>query len=355
MINTLLKIVVLAISIQFLACEKKVVSNEVFYIQNEPYYKYAWHFNYNSELAQYFNIDPNSHINIQEAWNITKGKGVKIAVIDSYFDINHEDLKANIINVHSIDNKDGDVSNKTDDPAHGSTVAGFIASPVNGKGLIGAAPEAKLILIQQAYVDDNATIKAFEYAKNSGAQVINCSWGTESVSEMVADTIQELKDNGITIIFASGNDGADLDRNSVNDESELPSVIGVGASNELNDIAYYSNYGQDIDLIAPGGDTYELGILGIDDTGQLGSTNQRGLSNNYAFTQGTSFAAPLTAGVVALMLSVNPSLTPDQIREILIQSADKVGSNANYIDGFDTYRAHGKLNAAKAVKLAQSY
>ena len=322
-------------------------------IQAEPYYKYAWHFAYNPDFLQ--QIDQDANIHIEDAWEITKGEGVTVAVIDAGdFDINHDDLRENVIDVYNADNNNSNILDLTDEPSHGSTVAGFIASPINGAGLIGAAPKAKLILIQQVYDTDSGTIEAFRYAKEHGATIINNSWGTNNVSQVIADYLQELKDEGITIIFASGNEGADMDVADINDESELDSVIGVGATNESNDVTAYSNYGTNIDLIAPGGES--IGLLGIDDTGVDGSTNQFGIvDNNYAFEIGTSFAAPITTGVAALMLSVNPSLTPDQVRDIMIQSADKVGDNANYINGFDSKRAYGKLNATRAVKMARDY
>jgi subtilisin family serine protease len=143
----------------------------------------------------------------------------------------------------------------------------------------------------------------------------------------------------------------------INDESELSSVIGVGASSEFNDVTSYSNYGKHIDILAPGGDTIQSsGLLGLNDTGINGRTNQRALVNSsYSFTNGTSFSAPITTGVIALMLSVNPTITPDQIREILIQTSDKIGRRSNYIDGFDKYRAYGKINATKAVLMAKDY
>jgi len=304
-------------------------------IQNEPYYNYAWHFAYDPNFGQFFGVDQEAHIHIEEAWKITRGEGVIVAVIDaSNFDWKHEDLRSNVIRTFNSDEDNNNITNPgdSDDFSHGSTVAGFIASPINGIGLIGAAPEAKLMLIKQIDPSDSATIKAFEYARQHGATVINNSWGTNNVSQAVASALQELKDDGITIIFASGNDAEDMDDASINDESELPSVIGVGASNEKNDIASYSNYGQNIDLIAPGGNLDNgVGILGLDDSGAFGSPTQRSIvSNDYAFTNGTSFSAPITAGVVALMLSVNPSLTPEQVREILITTTDKIGFNANY-------------------------
>ena len=327
-------------------------------IQAEPYYKYAWHFAYNQNFSQNNYINPQAHINIEAAWEITRGAGVTVAIIDaSNFNWEHEDLRSNVVRIYNSDEDNNHISNQgeTDDASHGSTVAGFIASPINGKGLVGAAPSAKLILIKQIDSSDSATIKAFQYAKNNGAQVINCSWGTDNVSEGVANALQELKDDGITIIFASGNAGTNMDY-GINDESELDSVIGVGASNEYNDISKYSSYGSNIDLIAPGGNIDNLGVLGIDDSGAFGSYLQRGIvNNNYAFTNGTSFSAPITAGVVALMLSANPNLNPYQIREILINTTDKIGDDANYNNGFDRYRAYGKLNAGKAVQMAKDY
>lgn len=304
-------------------------------IQNEPYYNYAWHFAYNPGFGQFYGIDQEAHIHIEEAWKITRGAGVIVAVIDaSNFDWRHEDLMSNVIRTYNSDEDNNNITNPgdNDEYSHGSTVAGFIASPINGKGLIGAAPEAKLMLIKQVDSSDDATIRAFEYAREHGATVINNSWGTNNVSQAVASALSELKNDGITIIFASGNDGEDMDNAFINDESELPSVIGIGASNERNDVTSYSNYGQNIDLIAPGGNLENgVGILGLDDSGTFGSPVQRSIvSNDYAFTNGTSFSAPITTGVVALMLSVNPSLTPEQVRDILITTTDKIGFNANY-------------------------
>lgn len=331
-------------------------------IQLEPYYQFAWHLAYNRTFGQYYGINENAHINIEKAWNHSRGAGVTVAVIDiDYFDWEHEDLRSNVIRIYNYEENNNNIKDpqiNRDDSSHGSSVAGYIASPTNGKGLVGSAPESKLILIKiDKDTDDQGTIEAFQYAIDNGAKVICCSWGTENASQGFASALSEFKEEGITIIFASGNAGINMDMPSINDESELEAVIGIGASNENNEFASYSNYGSQIDLLAPGGDLDSgVGILGIDDSGFSGSSLQRSLvTNNYAFTHGTSFAAPVAAGVAALMLSVNPTLTPDQVRDILIQSADKIGNNPNYIDGYDSRRAYGKLNAAQAVEMAQSY
>jgi subtilisin family serine protease len=339
---------------------------------NEPYFPYQWYLAYTkNDFTQTIQVDPNAGIHIIDAWKETRGKGVKVAVIDSNFEVTHPDLEENIYTYYNADAKNSNVANDTDDSSHGTTAAGFIAAVPNGYGILGTAPDSELILIRQIYADDAATIRAFEYAKEKGAKVISNSWGTGDVSEAVAVELENLKKEGITIFFASGNNGPtphnndkDLDQPGVNDESELSSVIGVGATNEYNRLASYSNYGENIDILAPGG--VEIGLLGLDDMGEKGvyySSYQFSngyvlqLDNAHAFEIGTSFACPLAAGVAALMLSVNPTLTPDQIREIMISTADKIESDYVYYDenGFNLKRAYGKLNASKAVAAAKNY
>lgn len=324
----------------------------------EPYEQFAWHIAYTpSELTNSYEISPDAHISLYEAWKTTKGKGVRIAVIDDDFTPDHEDLSGNVLLTYNPNTGGSNVNTTPLRTSHGTTCAGFAASPINGKGLIGAAPEASLILIADEYLSDAALIKGFDFAKNNGAKVISCSWGSYNVSQALTEKIAEIHKAGIVTVFACGNDGESLDTEGTNDESELPTVIGVGASDETNDRSYFSNYGSTIEFMAPGGSNI-LGVLGVDNMGTTGSFNQINLvDNNYAFTLGTSFSAPLVAGVAALVLSVEPSLTPDEVRHILIQSCDRVGgTDADYgEDKFDTYRSFGKINAHKAVKLAQTY
>ncbi|KIM07132.1 MAG: hypothetical protein KU38_11160 [Sulfurovum sp. FS08-3] len=328
---------------------------------DEPYYKYSWHIDsiVANQYNEYSAVDKEADIGVTKAWETTHGEGVKVAVIDNGFDVHHEDLKENIAVVYSVDNDNNEVGNTSQNKTlalHGNSCAGFIVAPINGKGSMGIAPSAKLIGIKLLSQEDSDTIKAFEYAQTQGAKVISCSWGTNDVSEAIEAKLKELYDAGITVLFASGNNGKSLDVAGVNDESEVEWVIGVGASGENNDVTTYSNYGKNIEIIAPGGDTEKLGLLGIDDSGEQGSTNQLGLvDNNYAFMDGTSFATPVAAGVVALMYGANPDITPSQVRSILIATATKIGTqDANYIDGFDEKRAYGKINAYMAVTQAQS-
>lgn len=328
--------------------------------QTEPYFKFAWHLDATSKALESFGytINPNADIHVGEAWNLTKGAGVIVAIIDDGFDPNHEDIAANVIDTYNADDNNKDVKYYGLDGAHGTTCCGFIAAPANNIGIVGVAPEAKLILIKQDSYDDAKLIRAFEYAKNHGAKVVSCSWGTGQVSQAIEQEMKSLYNAGITIVFASGNNGADLDKNGSHDESEVPWVIGVGASGENNDVTTYSDYGKNIDLIAPGGDTQlSVGVLGLDDMGFRGSDNQHNVVNdNYAFTDGTSFACPIVSATVALMYSVHPSLTPSQVRDILIHTTDKVGNTSYDNNGFDVTkrRAYGKLNATRAVAAASN-
>jgi len=339
------------------------LTQEIQNAKSEPYFKYAWHIDAQDNILneEGYTIDANADINLTAAWELSMGEGVKVALIDDGAEVEHEDLKENIFLAYNADNNGTDVNPNLQDGSHGNTCAGFIVAPINATGMVGVSPKAKLIAIRQEEGSDEKTIRAFEYAKNSGAKVISCSWGTENVSEAVISQLKELYDTGITVVFASGNDSKDLD-DGVEDESEVEWVIGVGASGENNDVTSYSNYGKNIDIIAPGGDTVlSSGLLGLDDMGEQGSSRQLDkVNNNYAFADGTSFATPVVAGVIVLMYAVHPDITPKEVREILIQTADKVGTevDADYsTNSFDTKRAYGKINAGKAVleakKLAQ--
>lgn len=319
------------------------------------YDEYLWHlFFTDNDFSTSYAIDRNAHINIQKAWNITRGKGVKVAVIDESFEPTHEDIAANVLLTYNADNDTADVTGSG--ISHGNTCAGYIAAVDNSIGIIGSAPESQLILIKYGY-SDLSIIRAFDKALSEGAKVISCSWGTYGVSQAIANKLQEVYSAGVTVVFAVGNDSRSLDEAGVYDESELPYVIGIGASCENNDYCSYSNYGTNIDFLAPGGEHIDsIGLLGLDNTAESGRENQKGLvNNNYTFHSGTSYSSAIVSGVVALMYSVNPNITPLQVRNNLIQSASRVGDGVFYDNnGFNIERGYGKINAYEAVKLSQT-
>ncbi len=337
--------------------DKSTATNTITEAKAEPYFKYAWHLDASNSIlnSKGYKINEHADINVTGAWGITMGAGVKVAVIDDGADVNHEDLKSNILIAYNADTGGENIQTKE---SHGNTCAGFIVAPINGKGIVGVSPESKMIAIKLEDSSDAYTIRAFEYAKKHGAKVISCSWGSNNVSDAVVSELKSLYNAGVTVLFASGNEGVSLDAQGTNDESEVEWVIGVGASGENNDVTSYSNYGKNIDIIAPGGDTQEaIGVLGLDDMGESGYPDETGLiNNNYLFANGTSFSTPITAGVVAMMYAVNPNITPKQVKEILTATATKVGKekNASYDEqGFDKKRAYGKINAGRAVVEAE--
>lgn len=354
------------------------------------YSKYAWGINSNIDntFKTDYSIHSNAHINLTTAWTITKGKytvgtninqGVKVAVIDEDFDVTHPDLNGKVISAFNAMDSSSNISDSDGDTYyHGSAVAGFIASTY-----LGASPNIQLILINIDLDSGSLTeadiLRAFNHAQTQGAKVINCSWGGSQLSSTIQNKISDLKAAGITVVFASGNgdnsgNAYNLDDAGKDDPSELASVIGVGATSAANDVTKYSNYGSNIDILAPGGgtdftnDTISIGRLGLDQTGTAGYNNTQSITGNnlvntnYSFTQGTSFAAPTLSAVAALMYAVNHNITPDRLREILIETTDKIGTGTNYIDRvgdgttstFDTRRAYGKVDASAAVSQAQS-
>lgn len=321
----------------------------------DPFIPYAWHLQVpDAAFMEKWGIDPASHINIAPVWNSYRGSGIKVAILDNDLEPTHEDLQANVIATY-----DAGTQSTTVEPVgylgyHGTSVAGMVGAVGNNDlGIVGVAPEVDLILIDLPLGSDVETVRAFNYAREQGAKVINCSWGSHDVSEAISAITKEMYDAGITVVFAGGNRAYDLDYETINDESELPWVIGVGSSDELNDYWDGSDYGSALDIIAPGGSSNP----GVAVVGGMGDENPTVLNENYRFNHGCSFAAPAVAAVAALMYEANPSLTPDDVRQILVETADKVGgSDANYnSEGFDKYRFYGKLNANEAVKKAREW
>ena len=200
-------------------------------------------------------------------------------------------------------------------------------------------------------MSDSETIELFNKAQEFGADIINCSWGTYNVSQSVKEKIVDLATNGrngkgIIIVFAVGNDN----RNMGNDESAIPEVIAVGSTNKDNLRTWYSNYGKNLDVMAPGG--YEMGITTLDPMGNNGIAS---IIDNYLLYNdsnsfiGTSASAPIVSGIIALMLEKNPNLTRIDIENILKNNSDKIG-NLQYENDRNNYYGYGKINLTKIMK-----
>jgi subtilisin family serine protease len=256
------------------------------------------------------------------------GQGIVVAVIDTGVDYTHPDLDGNIwtntgeIPDDGIDN-DGngfidDVrgwdftnrdNNPMDDDGHGTHVAGTIAAERNGFGVTGVAYDAKIMPVKVlgpdggSYADVAAGIR---YAANNGAQVINLSLGGSVSSSVVADAVRYAVEKGAVVVMAAGNEG----RSQPGFPANLARTYGiaVGAIDQSDRLASFSNRAGRTTLdyvVAPG--------VGIRSTTP---------NNTYSTYSGTSMATPHVAGVAALILSANPTLTPAQVENLLTQTAN---------------------------------
>jgi subtilisin family serine protease len=305
----------------------------------------------------------NADINIEEAWKYTKGKGVKVAVYDEGIDIDHPDLRENIYGFANFNSDDTNIPYSDGDKWHGTACAGILGAKENRIGGVGVAPEISMYAIR--YSDNNTSkdIEAYLSLMNEDVSVITNSWGTYSSLDAYNETFKYLAQNGrngkgIIIVFAAGNDSKDLDQpdkngNAINDESESQYVISIAASTQDNSIARYSNFGSSIDFTAPGG-SYESSRSGIFTTDATGSNGYTDI-DYYKDFAGTSASAPMVAGVAALMLAKNPNLTRDEVVNILKKSATKLGQYDYDENGHNSHWGYGKVNAGKAVKIANSY
>lgn len=260
------------------------------------------------------------------------GQGVVVAVVDTGVDYTHPDLDANIwtnpgeVAGDGIDN-DGngfvdDIrgwdfvnndNNPTDDDNHGTHVAGTIAAENNGVGNTGVAYNAKIMPIKVLGPNggsSNAVAAGIRYAANNGAKVINLSLGGGAASSAITEAVRYATETkGATVVIASGNEG----RTRPSFPATLSNTwgISVGAVDRTSRLASFSNRAgqQTVDYVtAPG-----VSVL---------STTP---NNTYSSYSGTSMATPHVAGVVALMLSANPSLSPTQVEQLVTQTANPAG------------------------------
>jgi len=340
----------LLFSLFFTNCNDKVFSAFTpFFI--EPYLYQQWYLDKNDTFYAKNGIDSDAHIHPSNILDTYRGRGIKIAIIDNGLDATHEDLIGSILNSYDITTKTSNVKHTSSSDAHGTSVTGIIAARRNNKGILGVASMSSIIFLKyKENMSDSETIELFNKAEEFGADIINNSWGTNNVSPAVKNKIVDLAKNGrngkgTIIVFASGNDNQDMG----NDESAIPEVIAVGASDRENLRAIYSNFGKELDIVAPGG--YSLGITTLDPMGEnFGSSSDDvdyNVFNDPNYFAGTSASAPIVSGIIALMLEYNNNLTRLEIESILHETSDKVSLNVVYVNGRNDYYGYGKVNVTK--------
>lgn len=319
-------------------------SKELTFVKDSLFYQ-QWAINYDEGFYGSNAIVQKANINTERDHLKYRGNCVNVAVIDLNLDTTHKDLENAVIGTYNAITGEADVEpSDVETQHHGTAVTGLIGARANEIGTLGVASASNLIFINiQESVTDSMLIDAFEQAVQMGADVINCSWGTGDVSPAVKDKIQSIINNGkngkgIPIIFAAGNNGTDMG----NDESAIPEVITVGSTDETNLRPTYSNHGETLDLMAPGGLT--TGITTLDVSGTLGATaSDYILYNDLNHFRGTSASAPIVTGLVAVMLGINPELSNDEIIYILRDEASKIGFT-QYENGFNRYYGYGKID-----------
>ncbi|GGF85795.1 S8 family serine peptidase [Alteromonas lipolytica] len=283
---------------------------------NDPAFGNQWHHN---------------NINSRQAWDITTGSSsVLVAVCDTGFDSDHPDLAGNLRGDLGYNAQDGS-SNYEDANGHGTGTAGTIgAVGNNATGLSGVNWNVDIIPVRIAISDTNSSAyistmaRCIEYAADNGARVVNLSYGGIQSATIDAAAKYLRERNGL-LFMSAGNSGSEYPT-----YPDYTSFVGVGATDQNNNKAYFSDWGTYVDLTAPGV--------------SIGTTYLNGQYINYS---GTSFSSPVAAGVAALMVAANPGITADEIESGLFSTARDLGAS-----GDDNVFGHGLVDAQAAVSYA---
>ena len=301
---------------------------------------------YFSPNDENYSLYQNGYLNaikVRDAWNYTTGSpSIKVAIIDTWIKKNHEDLgygfgNNNYSNISYNLGYDyrGIPSNQTPDDNHGTRVAGVIGAKTNNyigvAGISGGNYCQGITMMSYCLVDDSGAGPTHLYgdairqAVDDGAKVINLCIGHSETND-INNALYYAETHGVTVVCAAGHD-TDY---SVPYPASNPYTIAVGEISLINSQSHY--LGSGLDLVASG-TVY---------------TTSNG-ANNYKTLSGTSAAAPQVTGTVALMLSVNPYLTPANIRSILRNTAQKVSGYTFDSNGWNGFLGYGLLNALGAV------
>ena len=321
---------------------------------------------------QQWNLHGTKGLAAPEAWKTAQGAGVTVAVIDSGI-VKHPDLDANVLPGYDFITEPSiarDGNGRDSDPTdqgnweeagvcdayseasesnwHGTHVAGSIAAIMNNKrGIVGVAPSTKILPVRAlgmcgGYDSDIADAMVWAAggtvegvpANSNPAKIINLSLGGEGTCPATySKAIAEVNKRGAILVVAAGNDGQDTSKVA---PANCGGSIVVGATDQDGKRSDFSNYGKLVDVSAPGS--------GIMSTVDLGTTVSTGAG--YTEYDGTSMAAPQVAGVIALMKSVDPSLTAERAKQILKQSSKPLTCDVNGCGS-------GIVNAASALAMVQ--
>lgn len=282
---------------------------------NDPYFGQQWHL---------------IKIQAPQAWSVTTGAStVAIAVIDTGVDTMHGDLAGKLLPGWNFVNNSNTV---TDANGHGTAVAGTIAAAAdNSLGVAGVTWGGMVmplvVVDSNEYASYSDIAAAIQYAADRNVRVINISAGGSSASTVLQNAVDYAWNKGAVVFAAAMNNSASAPYYP----AACNHAVAVSATDDSDRLASFSNFGNWITLAAPGTAILSTAVGGGDQ-----------------FWYGTSFSTPIAAGVAALALSVNPSLTAAALVDILKQNSDDLGAT-----GYDSSFGWGRVNAYKAVSVAQ--
>lgn len=259
------------------------------------------------------------------AWEVTTGSAaVTIAVLDTGVMRTHEDLSGRLVEGYDFIN---DTDQPDDDNGHGTGVAGIIgAATNNGRGIAGITWQNPVMPVK--VLDRNGSgnysviAKGIVYAADQGARVLNLSLGGTNASSTLKRAVDHAYRKNAVVVAAAGNANG-----PVMYPAAYPNVIAVAAVDDNDRRANYSNYGPEVSVAAPGNNVFSTALGG-----------------DYKTNTGTSFAAPMVAGLAGLILSVKPELEPRGVKQIIEKGAVDLGN-----PGRDEYYGWGRIDMAAAL------
>ncbi len=297
-------------------------------------------------------------INAPQAWYVSTGDGVLVAIVDTGVDMGHPDLLSDLwVNSGEIANndKDDDGDGYVDDVygwdfieedgepwdrnGHGTHVAGIACAVTdNGRGIAGVGWNAHILAVRVLNERGEATslevAAGIRYAADRGAKVISLSVGGYGTDKTLQDAVSYAQGKGALLIAAAGNDN----RDDLFYPAAYGGVIGVAATDANDARASFSNYGSYVDVAAPGVNVYST--MPTYRFYKQGS----GYKQNYDYMSGTSMAAPHVSGLAALLWSWRPSATADQIAAMIVNGAQDLGT-----PGWDPYYGYGRIDAIMSL------
>lgn len=329
-------------------------------VPNDPYFSTSnsWGQSYDDQWGV-------KRIRADRAWDVYRGAGIRIAMVDSGV-LWHEDISANIWensretmgradfdddgNGYVDDLRGWDfVANDpvpTDENGHGTHVGGIAAATgFNARGIAGVAPSAKVMRVRVLDSAGNGSVDSIasgiRYAARNGARIINMSLGgaiSAAGRSILQNAVNYAHSLGSIMVAAIGNNAVNADNFS---PANLDYVLGVGATDYQDKRASFSNYGSKLDFMAPGVDILSLGSTAT----RVGTP----VSSNYFYASGTSTAAPFVSGAIALLLNKYPTANVFDIKKYLIAGAVDLGD-----PGWDSSYGFGRIDIARSLGLGGS-